>query len=66
MAAVTVAAWVACHLDPCRLVRQVKQFAGEKVPPCETSRFLPDPCRLVRQVKEFPGWGGAAGGCAPL
>jgi hypothetical protein len=37
--------------DPCRLVRQVKQFAG-------LDRKLDaraGPCRLVRQVKQFPG-----------
>ena len=40
-------------LDPCRLVRQVKEFCGD-----ESARDLdqfPDPCRLVRQVKQFYG-----------
>jgi hypothetical protein len=37
--------------DPCRLVRQVKKFAGWKV----LAASFPDPCRLVRQVKKFAG-----------
>jgi hypothetical protein len=38
--------------DPCRLVRQVKQFAR-----LERTPGFPffDPCRLVRQVKQFGG-----------
>src|SRR6266852_6055548 len=37
-------------LDPCRLVRQVKELAGLHG---RGATDLLDPCRLVRQVKEF-------------
>jgi hypothetical protein len=36
-------------VDPCRLVRQVKEFGGENVDSIPTAL---DPCRLVRPVKE--------------
>jgi hypothetical protein len=38
--------------DPCRLARQVKQFARLEH---RSDPLLLDPCRLVRQVKQFPG-----------
>ncbi len=37
--------------DPCRLVRQVNQFAGSY----RRGPVAHDPCRLARQVKEFNG-----------
>ena len=39
-------------IDPCRLVRQVKQFGRLD----GSRRARRDPCRLVRQVKEFGGY----------
>jgi hypothetical protein len=46
--------WGSLQADPCRLVRQVKQFASQMWRDVETGfSLLIDPCRLVRQVKEF-------------
>jgi hypothetical protein len=39
--------------DLCRLVRQVKQFAGSNGGAPGRIVSSPHPCRLVRQVKQF-------------
>jgi hypothetical protein len=39
--------------DPCRLVRQVKEFAASSASGAKLFLLFFDPCRLVRQVKEF-------------
>jgi len=36
-------------IDPCRFIRQVKQFA--RLEPCPLTTI--DPCRFIRQVKQF-------------
>ena len=42
-------------IDPCRLVRQVKQFERSEGERKKSRLFLSffNPCRLVRQVKQF-------------